>query len=316
MPFRPTFWPTAVHDPGADPAARPRHLAGAAPVSRKRRMIAERTARTTAAPIALPAPGAPRLQRWRRLEFRRAAATGDFLHEQRVLSRRPHHGRQCRLSDRDAAAPADRAATLLVNRGWVPEAQQGPGQARRGAGRGHRHGRRRHPRCRAVRTGCSPTTSRSTTSGSGSICRRWPPHAGIAAAELVPVFLEAGPAPNPGGIPIGGQTKVDLPNDHLQYAITWYILAVALAVIYVALSPQVGGRRQNHDGRRDRLMASQLSAESILESLPDWFGIPEFERALCCRGGSFADVRRPAGWPGCRLHHHRDDQSSCRRNPC
>ena len=30
-----------------------------------------------------------------------------------------------------------------------------------------------------------------------------------------------------------GQTRVTLRNDHLQYAITWYALAVALAVIYV-----------------------------------------------------------------------------------
>jgi surfeit locus 1 family protein len=56
-----------------------------------------------------------------------------------------------------------------------------------------------------------------------------------AAAGLTrvrPVFVEAGPAPNPGGLPIGGQTQADLPNDHLQYAITWYSLAAALAVIY------------------------------------------------------------------------------------
>ena len=45
-------------------------------------------------------------------------------------------------------------------------------------------------------------------------------------------FLEAGPAANPGGLPIGGQTRIDLPNDHLQYAITWFSLAGALLVIY------------------------------------------------------------------------------------
>ena len=32
---------------------------------------------------------------------------------------------------------------------------------------------------------------------------------------------------------MGGQTLLDLPNDHLQYAITWYALAVGLAVIYI-----------------------------------------------------------------------------------
>jgi surfeit locus 1 family protein len=46
-------------------------------------------------------------------------------------------------------------------------------------------------------------------------------------------FLEAGPAKNPGGYPIGGQTRIDLPNDHLQYAITWFSLAGALMVIYI-----------------------------------------------------------------------------------
>ena len=30
-----------------------------------------------------------------------------------------------------------------------------------------------------------------------------------------------------------GITRLDLPNDHLQYAITWFSLAIALIVIYV-----------------------------------------------------------------------------------
>jgi surfeit locus 1 family protein len=49
---------------------------------------------------------------------------------------------------------------------------------------------------------------------------------------VLPFYVEAGPAPNPGGFPIGGQTRVALPNDHLQYAITWYLFALTLAVIY------------------------------------------------------------------------------------
>ncbi|MEE8123125.1 MAG: SURF1 family cytochrome oxidase biogenesis protein [Alphaproteobacteria bacterium] len=36
-----------------------------------------------------------------------------------------------------------------------------------------------------------------------------------------------------GGFPIGGQSKVKLRNDHLQYAIIWYSLAAAFLVIYV-----------------------------------------------------------------------------------
>ena len=47
------------------------------------------------------------------------------------------------------------------------------------------------------------------------------------------LYLDAGAAPNPGGFPIGGQTRINVPNDHLQYAVTWALLALALVVIYV-----------------------------------------------------------------------------------
>lgn len=49
-----------------------------------------------------------------------------------------------------------------------------------------------------------------------------------AGAVVVPFFVDAGKAPNPGGLPVGGVTLVDMPNNHLQYVITWYGLAAAL----------------------------------------------------------------------------------------
>ncbi len=52
---------------------------------------------------------------------------------------------------------------------------------------------------------------------------------GLDPAALVPFFIDANDAPNPGGLPVGGVTIVDLPNNHLQYAVTWYGLAAALA---------------------------------------------------------------------------------------
>ena len=52
--------------------------------------------------------------------------------------------------------------------------------------------------------------------------------------KLDAFFLDADAAPNPGGVPIGGQTRLDIPNDHLQYAITWFLLALALAGVYLA----------------------------------------------------------------------------------
>ena len=46
--------------------------------------------------------------------------------------------------------------------------------------------------------------------------------------EVVPFVVDAGSAPNPGGLPVGGVTIIDFPNNHLQYAVTWYGLALAL----------------------------------------------------------------------------------------
>ena len=52
--------------------------------------------------------------------------------------------------------------------------------------------------------------------------------AGLPAESVLPFFLDADATPVPGGLPRGGVTVIDLPNSHLQYAITWYGLALAL----------------------------------------------------------------------------------------
>ena len=58
---------------------------------------------------------------------------------------------------------------------------------------------------------------------------------GLEKGRVLPFFVDADSTPNPAGLPIGGVTQVDLPNDHLQYALTWYGLAAVLVVV-VAIS--------------------------------------------------------------------------------
>nr|WP_210271685.1 SURF1 family protein [Rhizobium leguminosarum] len=58
---------------------------------------------------------------------------------------------------------------------------------------------------------------------------------GLEKASVIPFFVDADSTSNPAGLPIGGVTQVDLPNDHLQYAFTWYGLAAVLVVV-VAIS--------------------------------------------------------------------------------
>lgn len=59
--------------------------------------------------------------------------------------------------------------------------------------------------------------------------------------EVLPLFVDADDAPNPGRLPEGGVTLVSLPNNHLQYAVTWYGLALALAGV---LAFWIAGQRR------------------------------------------------------------------------
>jgi surfeit locus 1 family protein len=60
--------------------------------------------------------------------------------------------------------------------------------------------------------------------------------AGIAAArglpEVAPYLIEADSTPGQTTWPRGGQLRVDLPNNHLQYAFTWFGLAACLIAVF------------------------------------------------------------------------------------
>jgi surfeit locus 1 family protein len=50
--------------------------------------------------------------------------------------------------------------------------------------------------------------------------------------EVAPFFIELESPPPPGGLPRPGKLLVSLPNDHLQYAMTWFGLAIVLAACF------------------------------------------------------------------------------------
>jgi len=50
--------------------------------------------------------------------------------------------------------------------------------------------------------------------------------------DVAPFFLEADKSKVPGFWPEGGQTRLEIPNNHLQYAITWFLLATVLLIVY------------------------------------------------------------------------------------
>ena len=61
--------------------------------------------------------------------------------------------------------------------------------------------------------------------------------AAIAAAKkwdaAAPFYIDQESPPPPGGLPKVGKLVVALPDNHLQYAITWFGLALGLAGVYV-----------------------------------------------------------------------------------
>lgn len=50
--------------------------------------------------------------------------------------------------------------------------------------------------------------------------------------QIAPFFIESDDLKNPEIWPRGGVTRLNLPNRHLEYAITWFSLAVVLLIMY------------------------------------------------------------------------------------
>jgi surfeit locus 1 family protein len=123
----------------------------------------------------------------------------------------------------------DDGRTLMVDRGEIPQSKLAPQSRMPVEGEIHIVGVWRVP------DGTGPFTPKPDPAKHIWYARDL---AGIAAADGVrlaaPVVIEADAAPNPGGFPVGGQTVVDFPNNHLEYAITWFGLAAGLFGVYLA----------------------------------------------------------------------------------
>lgn len=71
----------------------------------------------------------------------------------------------------------------------------------------------------------------------------WYDHAALETAfarDLLPVVLEVTEGETGPGVPVPQPVVVDLPNNHLGYAFTWFGLALGLAAIYVLFGFQRG----------------------------------------------------------------------------
>ena len=62
----------------------------------------------------------------------------------------------------------------------------------------------------------------------------------LGVTLFAPALIEADATPNPGGWPKGGHTVVTFRNEHLQYAITWFLMGAGLLGIYIAYHVSAG----------------------------------------------------------------------------
>jgi surfeit locus 1 family protein len=117
--------------------------------------------------------------------------------------------------------------TILINRGFVPPDNRTPKTRKEGQITGPK----------------TITGLLRLTEPGGRLFRKNDPAtnlwyscdvAAIASARSLPetplYYIDADATPNPGGLPIGGLTVINFPNNHLQYAITWFALALLLVV--------------------------------------------------------------------------------------
>lgn len=122
-------------------------------------------------------------------------------------------------------------AVIIVNRGFVPVSLTSKATRAQGeiGGETHISGLMRPPESRTLFTPHDePDKGIFYTRDPGAIAT----HLGLANAA--PFIVDVDDLPVPGGWPKGGMTEINIPNNHLDYAITWFGLAGGLFAVFVA----------------------------------------------------------------------------------
>jgi surfeit locus 1 family protein len=198
----------------------------------KEKLIATVTGRITQAPQAL----APRAQ-WPALtaderEYAHVKFTATFLSGEAYVytagsSLRPD------VTDQGfwvfAPAKLDDGAVILINRGFVPTERQDPATRAQGVPNGPVEivGYVRWPEERGMFAPADDIKANlffTRDQNAMAAAHHWQLDAPFYVDQEAPV--------PPGGLPKPGKIEVHLPNNHWQYALTWYGLALALIGVY------------------------------------------------------------------------------------
>ena len=204
-----------------------------------RRIWKENLVLTVTTRVARPPADLPPRANWERLvpegnEYARVAFPAEFLEGQEALVYT--NGSPFRPDIKGTGywvfAPARLAggSIVLINRGFVPLDRKDLGTRAEGAPRGIVDivGVMRWPETRGLFTPADDPK--------GNVWYLRDPKAMAEAhkwATVAPFYIEQESPVPPGGWPLPGKLHVELPNNHLGYALTWFGLALALAGVYV-----------------------------------------------------------------------------------
>lgn len=214
----------------------------------KEGLIAALHAELAAPPVALPPPAAWTGLDRAALEYHRVTFTAQFDNARAALvfaapsTFRPDVDEPgywvftpARLAD---------GSLVVVNRGFVPEARKGAAARPDGGTEGPTEivGALRWPEQRRWYTpGDEPAKNLWFTGDPQAIAAA----KGLArgAGAVAPFYVEQESPLPPGGLPKPGKLVVDLPDNHLQYALTWYGLALVLVISYLSFAFGSGRER-------------------------------------------------------------------------
>jgi surfeit locus 1 family protein len=215
----------------------------------KEGLIATLQQRLAAVPSALPPP-----EHWRSLdpaqeEYRRVQFAAELLPNEEALVFTSGSAFRPDVSGSGywvfAPARLPGGGLVVVDRGFVPEGRQDKATRAAGevAGRVDMVGVMRWPESASWYVPqADPAHDLWFVRDPNAIARakNW--------GEVAPFFIELESPVPPGGLPFPGPLKVNLPDDHLQYALTWFGLAAVVAVCFAfwLRSRWVTSRQSSH----------------------------------------------------------------------
>lgn len=212
----------------------------------KNELVAQVAARIHAAPVPLPPRSAWPAMSAERDEYRRVTLTGTFrntgetyLYHVAGDSRRAADPTRAQGQGFLVFTPFALAegGTVLVNRGFVPTDRRDPATRAGGQieGPATLSGLIRFPEPRSLLAASDdPARRQFYTRDVGAMAAA----AGLGAASVAPFSVDADPMPGAGVLPQAGETRLDFPNRHFEYALTWFGLALTLIGVFVAFAIQ------------------------------------------------------------------------------